>query len=355
MSTNYVKVLWNRISKAANWSRPPYGYLNPVWNVSMKNFWTENDFNISLDIPSWDELDKDMQVAIVKAFAGLTLLDTEQGTKGMPLIAVHEKVPERAAVFSWFAGIEGVHAKFYSKVFQTLLSTEEISYYMDEFVQRNEYMQHKANKIVEGFYLPLLTRNPTPLMKYMAKVASVFLESFLFYSGFYLPLKLKSQGIIVQSATGIETIMRDESVHGNFTGAVAREEFDELSIEDQELAEKLTVELFNELMEVELLYTKELYEPLGMVDEVVEFLKFNANLAFMNLGMDEPFEEINLNPLVRESVEVSTENHDFFSMKTASYFKALNIQPITKETFNFARGSFGKFNRKAEKKARLRV
>ena len=52
----------------------------------------------------------------------------------------------------------------------------------------------------------------------MALAASVFLETYLFYSGFFLPLWLAGQGEMVASCDIIKKIIADESIHGGFVG-----------------------------------------------------------------------------------------------------------------------------------------
>lgn len=74
-----------------------------------------------------------------------------------------------------------------------------------EWTETNKYIQFKA-KTIQDIYL-----NGTPLQK---KVASVFLESFLFYSGFFTPLYYVGMGKMTNVAEVIKLILRDESVHG---------------------------------------------------------------------------------------------------------------------------------------------
>ena len=52
----------------------------------------------------------------------------------------------------------------------------------------------------------------------MKKAASVFLESFLFYSGFYAPLYFLGHNRLNNVAEIIKLILRDESVHGTYIG-----------------------------------------------------------------------------------------------------------------------------------------
>lgn len=67
----------------------------------------------------------------------------------------------------------------------------------------------------------------------MAMVASVFLESYLFYSGFFYPLYLAGQGKLTASGEIINLIIRDESIHGVFVGILAQQIFAELSADSR--------------------------------------------------------------------------------------------------------------------------
>ncbi|PFP97746.1 ribonucleotide-diphosphate reductase subunit beta, partial [Bacillus cereus] len=69
---------------------------------------------------------------------------------------------------------------------------------------------------------------------YLAMVASVFLESFLFYSGFFYPLYLAGQGRMVASGEIINLILRDESIHGVYISMLAQELYQELTPQEQE-------------------------------------------------------------------------------------------------------------------------
>ena len=112
------------------------------------------------------------------------------------------------AVYTNIAFMESVHAKSYSSIFSTLANTKQID---DAFrwSQENENLQRKA-KIILDFY-----HGDDPLKK---KVASTILESFLFYSGFYLPMYWSSHAKLTNTADLIRLIIRDEAVHGYYIG-----------------------------------------------------------------------------------------------------------------------------------------
>ena len=95
-----------------------------------------------------------------------------------------------------------VHAKSYSTIFSTLSTPKEIDEIF-KWTAENPYII-KKNEIIQDIY-----ENGTPLQK---KVASVFLESFLFYSGFFTPLYYAGLGKMKNTAEIIKLILRDESV-----------------------------------------------------------------------------------------------------------------------------------------------
>lgn len=93
-----------------------------------------------------------------------------------------------------------VHAKSYSSIFSTLISTEEINETF-RWARENEQVQKKA-EIINSYYVA-----DDPEKK---KIASVMLESFMFYSGFYYSLYWASHGKLTNTADIIRLIIRDE-------------------------------------------------------------------------------------------------------------------------------------------------
>ena len=60
---------------------------------------------------------------------------------------------------------------------------------------------------------------------------------------------------------------------------------------------------------------------MGWTDEVLTFLRYNANKALMNLGQDPLFPDTaaDVNPVVMNGISTSSSNHDFFSQVGNSY------------------------------------
>lgn len=53
-----------------------------VWNRMTGNFWLPEKIPLSNDLPSWSTVPREEQLALERAFAGLTVLDTIQSEVG---------------------------------------------------------------------------------------------------------------------------------------------------------------------------------------------------------------------------------------------------------------------------------
>ena len=167
----------------------------------------------------------------------------------------------------------------------------------------------------------------------MALAASVFLETYLFYSGFFLPLWLAGQGEMVASCDIIKKIIADESIHGVFVGLLFQDLYNLFEKEVQNGMKAELKELMYDLYKNEAKYTDEIYGELGLTGDVKEYIKYNANKALMNLGFEEEFEIKEVNPIVLNGLNVETTQHDFFSKKSTNYEKALEVVHLHDEDF----------------------
>ena len=318
---------------AVNWNTQE-DMTNMFWRQNIAQMWVETEFKVSKDIASWKTLTEDEQNAFKKALAGLTGLDTHQADDGMPLIMLHTKDLRKKAVYAFMGMMEQIHAKSYSHIFTTLLPSKETNYLLDEWVLEEPHLRYKSEKIV-GTYHKLWGEEASIYDQYMARVASVFLETFLFYSGFYYPLYLAGQGRMTTSGEIIRKILLDESIHGVFTGLDAQHLRNELSESEKLKADQEMYKLLEDLYKNEASYTRELYEPLGLAEDVLNYVRYNGNKALSNLGFEPYFEEREFNPIIENALDTSTKNHDFFSVKGDGYTLALNVQALKDEDFIF--------------------
>lgn len=318
---------------AVNWNKPE-DYVNIFWNQNVMQFWTDEEFPFSDDIGDWNAMTEAERVTYKRVLAGLTGLDTQQASEGMPLIAIHTEDHRKKAVMSFMAMMEHIHAKTYSTIFTTLITSEDTEYLLESWAPSQRNLAYKAQRIGD-YYRAMLKPEAIVYERYMACVASVLLESYLFYSGFYYPLYLAGQGRMTASGEGIRKILIDESIHGVFVGYIAQELRQQLTEAERARAAEETDILLADLHANETEYSREIYAEIGLVDDVLRFIEYNANKALMNLGLDAAFTPAPFSAIVENGLSTSTQNHDFFSKKGDGYVMALNAEPMVDADFIF--------------------
>ncbi|MGL5313884.1 MAG: class 1b ribonucleoside-diphosphate reductase subunit beta [Peptostreptococcaceae bacterium] len=307
----------NKVHKAVNWNKEDDNFTQAFWEQNVKQFWLPEEISISKDIKIWNELSNKEKELYKKVLAGLTLLDTKQGNEGIPSMMSLTNNFQRKAVLSFMGTMEEIHAKSYSSIFMTLLSNEEIENLFD-WIETEPTLQRKAELILAQYEN---TQDTNSL--YLSMVTSVFLESFLFYSGFFYPLYLSGQGKMVASGEIISLILRDESLHGKYIGLLAQELYNSLDENSQLILNNNMYKILNNLMENEINYTRSIYKGSDLENEVINFLKYNANRALENLGYDAYYKVDDINPIVLNGLSTETKTHDFFSTKGNGYQKGV--------------------------------
>ncbi|WP_137596966.1 class 1b ribonucleoside-diphosphate reductase subunit beta [Paucilactobacillus kaifaensis] len=304
MAKNYKAINWNQVSDAID---------KATWEKLTEQFWLDTRIPVSNDLGDWRTLDSDHQWLVGHVFGGLTLLDTVQSEQGMAALRKNVVTQHETAVLNNIQFMESVHAKSYSTIFSTLNTPEEI----DEIFtwsDSEEFLQNKAVRIA-GMYMD---DSVDPLKK---KVANVFLETFLFYSGFFTPLYYLGHNKLNNVAEIIKLILRDESVHGTYIGYKFQIGLKQLSEKKQQDMKDWMYNFLYELYDNEEKYTHLLYDQVGWTEEVLTFIRYNANKALMNLGQDPLFPDsaADVNPIVMNGISTSTANHDFFSQVGNGY------------------------------------
>ncbi|WP_323015132.1 class 1b ribonucleoside-diphosphate reductase subunit beta [Devosia sp.] len=298
--------------RAINWNRIEDEKDLEVWNRLTSNFWLPEKVPLSNDIPSWATLTPEEQTLTIRVFTGLTLLDTIQNGVGAVRLMEDVATPHEEAVLSNISFMEAVHARSYSSIFSTLCLTPDVddAYRWSE---ENTFLQQKAALIMAQY------DSGDSLRK---KVASVFLESFLFYSGFYLPMYWSSRAKLTNTADLIRLIIRDEAVHGYYIGYKFQREIEHFPEEKRQEIKDFAFDFLLELYDNEARYTEELYDGVGLSEDVKKFLHYNANKALMNLGYEALFppEACKVNAAILSALSPNAdENHDFFSGSGSSY------------------------------------
>lgn len=294
-----------------NWNRVSDEKDLEIWNRLTANFWLPEKVPLSNDHQAWQALAPHERTLTMRVFTGLTMLDTVQATVGEICQIQDARTEHEEAVYTNIAFMQSVHARSYSSVFSTLTSTREI----DEAYRwaiGNDLLQARCKKVLQHYY------GPDPLKR---KVSSTLLSSLLLYAGFYLPLHFSVHATLTNTADMIRLILRDKAVHGYYSGYKYQRGLEAHSARREEMKE-FTYALLEELYDLELDYSGELYEPLGLMDDVASFVRYNANKALMNLGYPARFtaDETTVSPEILAALAPSAdENHDFFSGSGSSY------------------------------------
>jgi len=297
----------NKKVRPTNWNDID-DFEKRIWETLISNFWIPERIEMSADLPSWRRLKKEEQTLVLRVFAGLTLLDTIQGTVGAVALLKDAKNPFEEAILTNVILMETIHAKSYSNIFSTLSNTEDINEAFD-WSETNEFLQYKANRIVDIYDGDDEAKR---------KIASTFLESALFFSGFGLPFYLAGRGKLPNTADMIRLILRDENIHGYAIGTWFQRNVREHYPEREEELRDFAIDLAMDLYENEEKYTRSLYDSVGLTDTILPFVRYNFSKAMMNLGYDPIFPTTlqDIDPVLAASLSTASENGDFFSGAT---------------------------------------
>ena len=312
--------------KAINWNKIEDMIDKLTWEKLVEQFWIDTRIPLSNDLDDWRILSANERDMVGKVFGGLTLLDTLQSQDGLQSLKSAIRTQHEEAVYNNIQFMESVHAKSYSAIFSTLNTTSEIDDIF-KWVENNEHLQCKAT-LINDIYA-----NGTDLQR---KVASVFLESFLFYSGFYTPLWYLGNNKLPNVAEIIKLILRDESVHGTYIGYKFQMALAELPEAEQEEIKDWAYSFLFQLYNNEVKYTEYIYDEIGWTGDVKVFLRYNANKALQNLGLDPLFPDTaeDVNPIVMNGLSTGTANHDFFSQVGNGYLLG-EVEPMHDEDYDY--------------------
>jgi ribonucleoside-diphosphate reductase beta chain len=314
----YEAINWNNVDE----------FDNAVWQKLTSNFWLPEKVSVSNDRKTWETLSDAEKKLVLHVFTGLTMLDTIQGRFGALSIMKDATSLFEEAVYTNIAFMENVHAKSYSSIFSTLSTTKDINQSFN-WSQHNEFLR-KKEEIIMSYYRD----TEHPLAPQRRKIASTLLESFLFYSGFYLPLYMNSQAKLTNSADIIKLIIRDEAVHGFYIGKKYQDSIEELDEATKAELKDFTYELLLDLFDNEIRYTQDLYDEFGLTEDVIAFLKYNANKALANLGYEPLFPDPEVSAAITSQLNAGSDTHDFFSGSGASYVMTTR-EELAEEDWDF--------------------
>ncbi|KAB8122033.1 MAG: ribonucleotide-diphosphate reductase subunit beta [Candidatus Phytoplasma cynodontis] len=337
-----------KIYEGANWNKLEDEYTQYFYEQNLSQFWRPEDVSLQSDLVTWEKLSLIEKDVYSKNLLILTFLDTYQGDIGMPVIlrSFSRYEHQKKATINFMGAMENaVHAKSYSNIFMTFLSKKKID---ELFIwgEKQENLQSIMNNIVEiyenlekqivikKFFKESYDNKIFSEIKWKAMVASVFLETWLFYSGFYYPLYFYGQGVLMQSGEIINLIIRDESIHGVYIGRLSRELYSTFTSQQKQNLENWLNNLLETLYKEQLSLINELYSDIGLVKDVNIFVRYNVNKALLNLGFSQKFPYEEVNPVILNGLNTETKTMDNFSLKGNGYQKMIS-ESLKDEDFIF--------------------
>ncbi|MBS2126152.1 class 1b ribonucleoside-diphosphate reductase subunit beta ['Fragaria x ananassa' phyllody phytoplasma] len=338
----------SKIYQGANWNQLEDQYTHFFYEQNLSQFWRPEDISLQGDLACWNHLTPEEKTVYNRNLLVLTFLDTYQGDLGIPVIALSldEKEHQKKATLNFMGAMENaVHAKSYSNIFMSFLSNQEINQ-LFSWGKQQINLQNIMKQIIqvyetleEHIYLKKikdLQFNQLEFQKkqWQAMAMSVFLETWLFYSGFYYPLYFYGQGQLMQAGEIINLIIRDESIHGVYVGRLAIELYRFFDIPTQQALNKWLDKIMQILYQEQLLLVKTIYHQLNLENDVNKFVRYNANKALMNLGFDPYFPTEDVNPVIINGLNTETKTMDNFSMKGNGYQK-MRSETLKDEDFYF--------------------
>lgn len=316
---------------AINWNRMDDDFSKLFWDQNVRQFWVDEEIPLTDDKLTYMTLTKEEKSAYERLLGALTILDTKQGDVGLPLMGLAVESLHQKSVLSFMSAMEHMHAKSYSSIFSSLCSMERIDEIF-EWVEKHDFLQQKIDIVIKAY-----NNISSQRTLFEAMSTSVFLERFLFYSGFFYPLYLSGQGKLVSSGEIINLILRDENVHCSYVSRIAKSVFNNLSSSDQILANKNVLNILESLYTHEVHYNNDLFSEIGLNSEIELFMKYNADMALSMMSLDRYFnvKESDINPIVVNGLKIETKNHDFFSTKGNGYIKTTKVESLDDSDFEF--------------------
>lgn len=325
--TKYLPSLHSSFS-ATNWSEPEDAFSATFYEKYTSQLWFPEEIPLTNDALVWQTLTDEERWTYIHASAGLNALDTLQGEVGMPALRHLVDGHIRKATLQFQGMMEDIHARSYSLMNKTFLSTSQ-EREVFEWVRQQPQLQFKISYIQGVFQDPDVST--VGLWKKMA--ISCMLETALFYSGFFYPLYLAGQGRMVATGEIFNLIIMDEAVHGVYISLLAQEKFAEMNEAEQDYALAWYQDALQTLYKNELIYTESLYARVGLVGDVKRFIRYNFNILADNLDIERNFEDEDINPIVQNGMQAKGTTHDFFSAKGNSYQK-IGVEALTDRDFD---------------------
>jgi ribonucleoside-diphosphate reductase beta chain len=304
------------------WNRAKYDWADKLRKIMLKNFWVAEEVAMTKDATQFSKLTSAERRAFDKFISFLNFLDSIQ-CENLDFLKEYVTAPEVSSLLTIQAFQEEIHAQSYSYVLDTVCEPATRDKIYDEW--RNDSLMFERNKFIADIYQDFID-NPTDRNFVRSCMGNFLLESLYFYSAFTFFYALARNNKMINTASMIKLIQRDELTHV----VLFQNIFIELQKENPEL---FTDEFKEELKQMvrtavdwETRFGHHVMnnEIEGLNQEILgRYIKYLANNRMKRIGWEPLYPEITEHPMkwVENFEDQNNTKQDFFQTTVTNYQK----------------------------------
>jgi len=288
------------------------------------NMWHPTKYPVTSDTKIYHTLTEVEKESFKKALSHLTSLDSLQ-VHNLPRIAAKIRYPEIAGVLAFQEMQESLHSFSYAYIYNSLFTKEEAREIRD-MIKTDPVMRERAIKLKDA-YTALDGDTVEGMLKIL--LTNIVLEAVMFYSIFNFFFYLKYRGKMINVATVIAWIKKDEVTHIDvFADILNKFKQDYPDVWDEEFI----VNFLIEQTKTESKYSSYIIDRRipGFSPENIEmYTKHRMNKVFRLLDIGTKFENVQ-NPFLHlervgnvsdgEEVNASSTETSIFEAHSINYF-----------------------------------
>lgn len=293
--TDFKAINWNQIANKVDYS---------AWSRLNDFIWEPERVPVFKDKKEFEQLDENVQTAVLKAFATLSFLSTIQVKIGDDAVKQDAVTSQEYSVYSALGYLEAIANKGYSNVIQNLANPTKIDSYFD-WANKQAELQKLAARYKDIY------QNGEWWQK---KIALSFMEMSLYHAGFYATLRVFGTGKLVRTAEIIKLAIRTTSFNAMYPGVKFRLESANDSADKQKEYQDWTSNFVKEIAPLMDKLIASEYTDADWKDEATHYFHYTLNKNFMNLGYPTPYPEDAdcMSNVLQKGLIKSADFEDFF-------------------------------------------
>ena len=294
-----------------------YQKAEEYWLKQQQNYWLHTSINLSSDVTDWkSNLTESEKSVIGGVLKGFTTMEILVGCYWTNVVAKNFKKPEIQMMASAFSSFEGIHARSYSLLNETLG--------LNDF---DAFLYEPSAKARIDSLIEVKGKSRKDIARSLA-IFSAFTEGVTLFSSFAILLnfsrfnKLKGVGQIIAYS------IKDESLHAEAGTWLFRqfvEEYPEVMTDDLKKdiydAARLTVQLEDDF--IDKVFEKGDIEGITVKD-LKAFIRFRTNTKLVDLGLKQNWKNIDKEAVSNitswfDVLSSGITKQDFFAGKEVNY------------------------------------